>query len=486
MVQFVDLDQERESLEEERLLRPGSILFDAEAGSWKAFRPSTGFNEAGMGAPTRLEPGLWLSNMDFDRTRALDRPKGVTMRHDGWLRMKMDRIVAAWLGENQPLEKAVPLVASFSDRIVRLVQEAFYPHMRRLNIADASEIRTQITKASSLAGGIANLNSPAIRAGDGGDKRITEHFNRTYQWGMFIKGSKVEEEGHVRLTFSFPRLSYALAITAGQVPTGQGWQLAFREDAVSTQDFINQILDTGRAPIFRASIRPSQPTIHEYVDAFISPLHAGEDGSRSRFIAAELQILADYYDIAVESAICGDGWGESSTGLLLRELEDVAGGAQAARASWSVALAADNILSSAFRKPRSGQPADFAEPIWLAARDRAVMFPVIQAFYDSGATLVSAMQGTISVKCPSDPELLITVLDTAWEKGLTLALDEVEMLAGMGLEVPTEESRFGGNDVDYLLASLVHARKKRSLYLLDSVQTQPRAAREKEYRKITG
>ena len=132
MVQFVDLDQERESLEEERLLRPGSILFDAEAGSWKAFRPSTGFNEAGMGAPTRLEPGLWLSNMDFDRTRALDRPKGVTMRHDGWLRMKMDRIVAAWLGENQPLEKAVPLVASFSDRIVRLVQEAFYPHMRRL------------------------------------------------------------------------------------------------------------------------------------------------------------------------------------------------------------------------------------------------------------------------------------------------------------------------------------------------------------------
>lgn len=486
MVQFVDLDQERESLEEERLLRPGVILFDAEGGSWRAFRPSSGFDEAGMGAPTRLEPGLWLSNMDFDRTRALARPKGVTMRHDGWLRVKMDRIVAAWLGEDQPLERSVPLVASFSDRVVRLIQESISPHLRRLGIQDPGEIRTQLTRASSLAGGIANLNASAIRAGDGGDKRITDHFNRTYQWGMFIKGSKVDEEGHVRLTFSFPRLSYALAITAGQVPTGQGWQLARRGDNETTQDFINQILDTGRAPIFRASIRPGASAIPEYVDAFISPLHSSEDGSRTRFIAAELQILADHYDIAVESAVCGEGWGDSATGLLLRELEDIAGGPRAARASWSVALAADNILSSAFRKPRSGQPADYAEPIWLAARDRAVMLPVIQAFYDAGATLVSAMQGTISIKCPSDPELLISVLDMAWEKGLTLALDEVEMLSAMGIDVPAEESRFGGNDVDYPLASLVHARKKRALYLLDSVQTHPRDAREKEYRKITG
>lgn len=486
MVRFVDLDQEREALESERMLRPGVVLFDEDAGTWTAFRSATGYSESGHGAPTRLEPGLWLSNMDFDRTRALQRPKGVIMRHDGWLRLKMDRIVAAWVAGQQPPERAAPLVASFSDRIVRLVQDAIAPNLRNMGISDPGEVRTQLTRATSLATGIANLNASSIRAGDGGDKRITDHFTRTYQWGMFIKGRKGDEEDHVRLNFSYPRLSYALAITSGRVPTGQGWQLARREDQHSAQEFLDQILSTGRAAIFRASCTPAQSYVPEYADAFISPLNAGEDGARTRFIAEEIVALSEFFDISIESAVCGERWGQSATGLILQELEQAAGGAEASRASWSVAQAADNILSSAFRKFRTAQPENFSEPIWLAARDRAAMLPAVQALYDVGAILISALQGTISIKCPQDPEIILPVLDTAWEHGLTLPIDDVEMLAGLGIDAPTESSSFGGNDVDYAYASLVHARKKRALYVLDSVQAQPREAREAEFRKVTG
>lgn len=482
MVVLVDLDQESDMLDEERMLRPGILLVDEED-RWVAFRSHTGFREAGMGAPQRLEPGLWLSNLDFDDVRAISRLKGSTLRADSWLKIPMARLMAAWGIDGRSIEEAAPLVGTFADRIVRLVQEAVAPQARALKINDPQDIRTQLIRAASLATGIANLNAPALREGGVSDKRVGDHFNRTYQWGVFIKGRKLEEEDQVKLTFSFPKLSYGLAITSGLVPGPGKWQLARREDDVSTQGFVDEIVDMGCPAIFRATCKPGSDFVPEYADAFIAPPGSGSDGARTRFIAEEVITLSEFYDVAIESAVCGPGWVESATGVLLRELEKAAGGPAAARGSWSVAMAAENILSSAFRKHKSGEPQEFGEPIWLAARDRVAMMPAIQAFYDVGAILVSAMQGTITVKCPRDPELLIPVVDTAWEHGLTLPLDEVDGLDALGVSIPTDQSRFGGNDVDYLFATLVHLRKKRALYCLDTVQKAPQAKRAEEFRK---
>lgn len=113
------------------------------------------------------------------------------------------------------------------------------------------------------------------------------------------------------------------------------------------------------------------------------------------------------------------------------------------------------------------------------------MVPAIEALVEVGASLVSAHYGNITIRAPLDIELLMLIVNAAWENGLILPLESVELLRQMGVPIPVEPSLFGGNDVDYLLSAVVHRRQRNALWSLDSIMDLPSEDRARQFRVIT-
>lgn len=480
-MKFVDLDKEADT-SRQRQTSLGVVLFSDDE-RWVAFRADSGEVTEGLGVP-KLGAGLWVIDKLYEDTRTLGaQMKGVTLRSDGWLKLPIERIRSSWGILEEPPAAAIKLVGQVCDRAFGLVQEAVLDLQAEIGKTPGVIVNT-LARPSSLATGVYNVASDLFRRTGSAEKRLIEHFTKTYQAGMFLSGRKTVEDGHIHLPFAFPRLSYAMAITSGLVPDQASWQVTVRGDEVSNQDFFTEIVNLKRPAIFRARCRHGDSFVPEYAHAFAYPPSVGVDAHRTRFIPEEVIALSEHYDVTIEGAICGGDWVESTAGKMLRALEDLAGGPEAARASWSVGLAAENLLVSAFRKSPNEAAGQNAESIWVAARDRVAMLPAVRALHDMGASLVSAYLGVITVKCPLDPEILVSVLDTAWELGLTVPIDDADALAARGIPIPTERSRFGGNDVDYLLAAIAHKRQRRALWALDCTQDAARDEREKLFRKL--
>lgn len=480
-MKFVDLDAEADNAKL-RQSSLGVVLF-SEDERWVAFRADTGEVTEGLGVP-RLDSGLWVIDKLYEDTRTLGaQMKGVALRSDGWLKLPIEKIRNAWGIQDGTPAAAVKLVGQVCDRTFGLVQEAVLDLQPEIG-KSPSAIVNAMARPSSLATGVYNVAADLFRRTGSSDKRLTDHFINTYQAGMFVMGRKAAEEGHIHLPFAFPRLTYAMAITSGTVPDQASWQMAARGDDVSNQQFFTEIMALKRPSIFRARCRQGDGFVPDYAHAFAYPPNVGVDAHRTRFIPEEILALSEHYDVAIEGAICGNGWVPSTTGRMLASLERLAGGPEAARASWSVGLAAENLLVSAFRRSQNETAGQTAEAVWIAARDRAAMLPAVRTLHDMGASLVSAYLGVITVKCPLDPEILVTVLDAAWELGLTVPIDDADTLAGRGIVIPDERSRFGGNHVDYLLAAIAHKRQRRALWALDCTQDAAPGEREKLFRKM--
>jgi len=483
-MKFVDLDHEAELSQASRLAKLGIILF-SEDERWFAFRPSTGYYSEGLGAPQKLEHGIWVIDKEYEDAKVIgQRLSGVSMRSSSWLKLSIAKIRKTWGVERQPEAASVKLVAQVADRILGLSQEAVLRNFGDLRLKNTSEAVSHFNRAASLATGIYTVSQEMMKRSGSTDKRVTEHFTKAWQQGMYIFGRKEAEEDHINLTFSFPKLSYALAVTSGKVPGPGVWQMAGREDHESADDFCQKIASLNRPALFRARCKPAGSFVPEHATAFANPPNQTVDSHRTRFTIEEIRELSKDFEMSIESVICGTEWIEPGTGKMLRSLEEAAGGPEAARASWSVGIAAENILASAFRKERSEVHGQYAEAVWIAARDRAAMMPAIRALYDVGASLVSAYLGTITVKCPMDLELLVTILGTAWEQGLVLPVEEVELLNEMGVVAPVEPSLFGGNDVDCQISTIAHSRKRKTLWALDSIQDHKSEDRERMFRKL--
>lgn len=485
-IEFQDIEQEDRTGSEDPFSNVGVIFF-GEDGSWQAQRTGTGFTAAGEGVPQRLEPGLWVADMGYDQVRAISKElRGMTMRSDSWLKLSIDQIRTAFGLSGKRPDQSLPVIATIAHRVYRLSQEALRDNMGDLRYKSPHEFQSQMERAASLATAIATVNAPAVARTGSSEKRVIEHFTRTYQAGMYIGGRKEPPDDHINLAFHFPRLSYARRITEDDVPASSIWQIANRKDHQSVEDFLENMRQTGRPAIYKAVCQPGEGYVPEHVQVFANGLNTSMgDTHRTRFIDEEIKLLARHYKVSVEGVVAGGKWCPSATGQLLRSLEAAAGGADAARASWSVGLAAENILASALRAARKESPGQTAEAVWIAARDRAAMMPAIEALAEVGASLVSAHYGNITVRCPLDIELLMLVVDAAWECGLILPLESVELLRQMGVPIPAEPSLFGGNDVDYLLSAVVHRRQRNALWSLDGIMDLPADERARQFRILT-
>jgi len=485
-VKFVDIDRE-DDLDQgsEALSSIGIILFAEEMTSWVAMRPGTGFRKDGRGTPAGLERGLWVTDAGYEEARAMGRNlRGLTLRSNGFFKATLPQIRAAWGMASRPDTDAIRVVAEISDRIYRLSQQALAPDLRAMGHSEMRDATQVIERSASLATGIATVNRARARLTGNDDKRVLDHFEKAWQPPMFIRGRRVDDPDSIALSFHFPKLSYAMAVAGEPVPGRSSWQVAPRPEEQDPEEFYRETMELGRPAIFRAVCEePDGRQVPEFAQVCANS-GVSSDTFRSRFLPEEVVALRPWFRVAIESVACGGEWIPSATGKLLENLEAAAGGPEAARASWSVAVAAENILASAMRDVKKDKAWSLGEAVWIAARDRAAMMPAIAALYDVGAILISAQGGTINVRCPADPELLSLVLATAWEKGLVLPLEEVDGLNALGVPIPAEARLFGGNPVDYLLSAVVHKRNRNALWSLDMIQDEPREKREQKFRLI--
>ncbi|MCW3782606.1 hypothetical protein [Defluviimonas salinarum] len=484
-IEFVDIENEDRG--DTAPFSHVGIIFFAPDGSWSAMRPGTGFEASGEGAPQRLEPGLWVADMEYDAVRAIAKEmRGFTMRSNTWLKLTIDQIQAAFGLAGRPRHQAIAIVSAIAGRVFRLTQEALRGNLSEMGYRQPQDFTGLLERSASLATGIAAVNATAMSRSGSADKRVIDHFVRTFQSGIYITNRKGVADGFINLSFHFPRMSYARRVTDAEVPGSSLWQSASRKDPQSSADFLAEIRGFGRPAIYKAVCHPGEAFVPEYVQAFANSVGSSTgDTYRTRFIEEEILLLSRHYQVSVEGVVAGTDWIPSATGRLVRSLEAAAGGEEPARGSWSVGVAAENILASAMRSVKKESPGQAAEAVWIAARDRAAMMPAIAALDSVGASLVSAHCGNIVVRCPLDHELLMLVVNAAWESGLVLPLEEVEALRQIGVPIPEEPGLFGGNDVDYLLSAVVHKRQRNALWSLDGIMDHPAEERAKRFRIMT-
>lgn len=485
-IDFRDIDQDEPADVEEPFANIG-IIFFSQDGTWHARRHGTGFEASGNGVPQQLEPGLWVADMGYDETKALSKEMHrIVLRSDAWLKHTPEQMRTAFGLSGAAVDKSLPVVSTIAHRTFQLTQEALRENLTELRYRKARDYLSVLEKAASLPTAVAKVNANATARNATPDKRVIEYLVNTYQSGMYVMGRKEPPEGHINLAFHFPRLSYARRITDSDVPAASIWQSATRSDGQSVDDFLASMRKMGRPAIYRAVCHPGEVPVPDYVQVFANGLGSSlGDTHRTRFVDEEISLLQKYYSVSVEGVIAGHGWVPSATGRLIRSLEDIAGGPGPAHASWSVGLAAENILASALRSIDKEPAGQTAEAVWIAARDRAAMVPAVEALSEMGASLVSAHYGNITVRAPLDIELLMLVVNAAWEAGLVLPLESVELLRQMGVPAPIEQSLFGGNDVDYLLSAVVHRRQRNALWSLDGIMEFPSTERLRKFRLMT-
>lgn len=465
MVTFIDLDKADDPLLKPHVSSLGYVWFDPD-GTWHAFRPGTGFRMTSDGSIRDLEPGLWVSNLGYERAQVVAKAAShVILRSDEWLKMVSAQILGALGVEGVDGRKSGQVMSIIADRVYRLSQNVI--RLRNPDPKSVSAVVKRIERAPSLATGLQNIHHEEMARTRPSEKRTLDVLEMTYQHGMYCFGRKKPADGHVNLSFHFPRLSYALEICAAQVPDRAVWQIGSRDEGTTSRDFLSEIEALNRPAIYRAT-HAHGPGMGEHVEAFVDS--SRKSGSyRSLFLAEEIRHLMRCVDVTIESVVAGGGWRDSGTGGVLQLLVQACGGMEVATRSWSAALLAENILASTFRRVQSDKGGRLVESVWLAARDRARMLPVISDFYDIGATLVSAQLGNIVIQCPQDPEMLMLVLDTAWRKGLVLPASEAAMMSRFGVTPPNCRSSFGGLEADYILAAIAQGGRSRALLTLDTV-----------------
>jgi hypothetical protein len=470
---FVSLDQAG-TTQARPTFHPGVALF-APDGSWHASLNGGDLHTSnGHGAPNDLPKGLWLTDLPFEQISGVS-ARGRYMKVGPWLRPGIDSMCKSWGITSAPRASAASMLSRISSRIFARIGD-IAERDTELGIGP-EDLRRILSNAPSLTTGIAQMNALRLNAAMPSDPIVQNVLKRCLQTGIYFPKWAKQLTGMRRIDFSLPLLSHALLVTSEAVPAPTVWRFAARPDDMSGPALIAELKKGNRPAIVEASITAIPPGTPEWIESFIH----GRQASifRYHFSIGEIEaILARGIPVQITSVIAGQDWQPSATGVLLNHLVAAAGGPLAAAASWSVNALAENILCSAFR-PLKGVETLSTEAIWIATRDRNLMLPYIDALSDSGARLISAMAGVISVEVPDDVEIISSVLMSAWDMGLHTDLDTASgLLKDKGIKLPTDISSWGGTAVDYLPAVSSHSGNRNALWKMDGLQDLPIGGRE--------
>lgn len=464
VISFSPLAAEAETLELPDL-KIGIALFDF-AGAWHAVNTSTGIDCAGAGSIADLPRGLWLTDLGYREANGVG-VRGQLVKRADWIKPGIDGIRRAWGLSGASTRAASRFIAPLATRTGRLLIEAFARDPDYLE--DIEIICSRLRGAPSMTTGVGQVLQGRIDAALPADKLAQSHLSKAHLGGIYIPDWWTPADNTRTLDFSLPKLSHALAVTRAPVPSSATWAVGRPATGVSAESFLDTILEDARPYLVNAEVEvsPGQTPVH--LETFIN----GPKSSHYRYYYTtdEIRALrAAGLKVDVRGVSAGGDWQPSDTGELLDHLVEAAGGREAAGISWSVNIVAENILGGAFRPVSREADCLPPEGVWIAARDRSLMLPVVSALSDAGAVLVSASCGAITVKVPDDPEILMSVVLAAWEQGAYLPSDTVAELKEIGVEAPWDMESWGGNPVDYLPAAASHRLRKNALWQLDGVQ----------------
>ena len=471
---FVSLDQAG-TTPKRPVFHPGVALFSPD-GSWHAaMNGGEAHASQGHGSPNDIPKGLWLTDLPFEQIGSVS-SRGHYMKVESWLRPGIATMARAWGITTAPRASAASMISRVASRIFARVGDIAERDMQ-MGIGP-EDLQRILSNSPSLTTGLAQMNAVRLNAAMPADAMVQNILKRSLQTGIYFPKWAKQVSGMRRVEFTLPILSHAIAVTREPVPAPAVWRFAARPDDMSGNTFMSELKKGGRPAIIEASIASITPGTPEWFESYIH----GRQASifRYHFGVGEIEaILARGIPVQITSVIAGQDWQPSATGILIDHLVQAAGGPLAAAASWSINALAENILCSAHRSLK-GVETISTEALWIASRDRNLMLPYIEALCDSGARLVSAMAGVITVEIPDDAEIMSSVLMSAWDMGMHTDMETSSSLAkDKGIKLPTDISTWGGSAVDYLPAVSSHSCNRNALWKMDGLQDLPIGEREK-------
>lgn len=452
----------------------GVICIDA-FGNWHIARRD-GYTQSGNGPIMGLKrTGSWLNNLDFEKSRALfssDEHKQ-NVRGANWLLYTLDEILVEWGYSKLTVEQSATFLAPIAGRVFDILD--FILTQRK--VRNPEKRLREMCRSASLATALMTLMETSIKKSVPADEKMRDHYEKTYQNGMPYRYER-PNESEIRLDFRFPRFSYAMRMAAVRVPVNAEWQKASRPEHTSQDDFVREVLGMGRPVIFRALYAYDQETHPRWLGDLIGH----KDGTdRSRFLPAE--VLGTFgMDRQIESALISRGGdAETMSSAILKDLAAAFGGADNASLAWTVGLVAENIIAAPHRAGRIAQPHVSGEQVWLAAQDRMLMAPLMEALTEAGCLISNARGGRVSVTAPRVPEVIMAAVSLAWDHGAYLSLGQANIVRKMfSTDLPTDRSAFLGSDADYLIAAANHKGDRKTLWGLDAICDEKTAADRKK------
>lgn len=471
---LTEMNHQREEIQESKPDPTGVVLVD-QFGKWEIARRD-GIRLSGNGPIIGLKrSSAWLSNLSFEESRSIfssDEHRQI-VRGGNWLLYGLDEIMREWGYAKFDIKNSAGFLSTITGRMTDIVEGI----IRGQGTKGAEKKLREICRSASLATGLMSMMETAVRKTVPSDEKVRDHLEKTYQNGMFYRKDHVNDS-EIILDFRFPRMSYSLSLASVKVPTDSSWQKATRPDNISYNDFVAEVVQLGRPAIFRGMFDYDHETQPRWLGALIGNREGTE---RSRFLVDEILGVPDI-DRNIESALISKGGDVASvtSGMLNNIIKDF-GGESAASLSWTAGLVAENIMAAPHRAGRTSQAAVSAEQVWLAARDRMKMAPLMASLTESGCLVHNARGGRVTVMAPRAPEVILAAVSLAWEHGAYLPIGQaMEVKKLFETDMPTERSTFLGSDADYLVSVANHKGDRKTLWGLDAICDAPDAQARKE------
>lgn len=442
------------------------MLADSSGGAWE-IRRSDGLSLSGSGAVSGLKPGTsWINNLRFEDSRGVfsQREYQQLVRSGSWLGFEISDILAEWGYSDLSLDKSASFMATICGRISDISFDLCCARDRRT----ASKSTREIYRGSSLATSLLTLYEKDILLSHPSNRVTEDHFTQSFQNGISWVGTKPSDDD-LKIEFLFPRVSYAIAVADCPIPAPGDWQMGAIPEGADPDRFVSAVLDKyGDTTLFRVVFDLN----HDMDPSWLIAMTGNRGGAeRTRFTGSEMRAFG-HFPKKVSMAMYPEGGSlKTATSGMLQNIIDSFGGGEAARMSWSLGLFSENALKSSYRSGRSKDASvRSGEAVWLAAQDRILTYPLVQALSDAGANIMRARNGRVLVSLPRAVENVMAAAYAAWEVGAHLPLgDAIKVKSSLDITLPDEKAGWPGDEVDFMVASLCHAGSKRELWGLDGL-----------------
>lgn len=473
-ISFSKVSDDDQEVFDEKPLPIGIIMLEnAEGGPWEMRRGASrtepeGFRSSGEGDIRGIRPGTsWVNNLSFNDSQSVFNHGGMgaAVRSGAWFGSEVSEILQEWKFDEIGLEKGADFMATVCARISAIGYDMCLLSDRK----NAAKAARELYRASSLATGLMSFNERGVTRSAPKSKEMEEHLKQALQNGIpWVGGNPPEDE--LRLEFRFPRIAHALRTVDCVVPVSGDWKRATIPAEADTEEFVSKMIaQFGKHVLFRAVYDLDSSVHPSWVQAILGTY---KETDRTRFTGGEMEAFSggDYKRRVSSIMVPEQGGIKAATHDLVSLILDSFGGKMAAKMSWSAGLFVENALMSAFRSGKTRKSMVTGEAVWVAAQDRILMYPLISALADCGATILKARNGRVLISIPNAPESVMNVSYTAWEMGAYLGYgDAVKIASSMQVELPSDRASWPGDDTDHMIAALNHNRARRELWNLDGL-----------------